>query len=83
MATAQAVVALGRAHQLSAYDAAYLELAVREALPVATLDQRLALRPRRRAPGSGRRWRDGSVALRGARHNLVIEANSDRTKSTH
>lgn len=41
MVTAQAVVALGRAHQLSAYDAAYLELAVREGLPVATLDQRL------------------------------------------
>ncbi|MGI9302103.1 MAG: type II toxin-antitoxin system VapC family toxin [Gammaproteobacteria bacterium] len=42
MATAPAVVALGREHQLSAYDAAYLELAVREAVPVATLDQRLA-----------------------------------------
>jgi len=32
---------LARAHLLSAYDAAYLELAMREALPLATLDQRL------------------------------------------
>ena len=34
-------MALARAHGLSAYDAAYLELAVREALPIATLDDRL------------------------------------------
>ena len=38
---AQAVIALGRAHGLSAYDAAYLELAVRLHLPIATLDERL------------------------------------------
>jgi predicted nucleic acid-binding protein len=34
-------MALARAHGLSAYDAAYLELAVREGLPIATLDDRL------------------------------------------
>jgi predicted nucleic acid-binding protein len=34
-------IALARAHGLSAYDAAYLELAIREALPIATLDDRL------------------------------------------
>jgi predicted nucleic acid-binding protein len=34
-------MALGRAHGLTAYDAAYLELAAREALPLATLDARL------------------------------------------
>jgi predicted nucleic acid-binding protein len=32
---------LARAHQLSAYDAAYLELALRRKLPLATLDVRL------------------------------------------
>ena len=32
---------LARAHQLSAYDAAYLELAMRRSLPLATLDERL------------------------------------------
>jgi predicted nucleic acid-binding protein len=32
---------LARAHNLSAYDAAYLELALRLALPIATLDARL------------------------------------------
>jgi predicted nucleic acid-binding protein len=32
---------LARAHQLSAYDAAYLELALRRGLPLATLDDRL------------------------------------------
>ncbi|MBI3618569.1 type II toxin-antitoxin system VapC family toxin [Candidatus Peregrinibacteria bacterium] len=36
------VVALARAHNLSSYDAAYLELALRRHLPLATLD----LRPR-------------------------------------
>jgi predicted nucleic acid-binding protein len=32
---------LARAHHLSAYDAAYLELALRRGLPLATLDDRL------------------------------------------
>lgn len=32
---------LARAHRLSAYDAAYLELAIRRGLPLATLDARL------------------------------------------
>lgn len=36
-----AVLALGRLHGLSAYDAAYLELAAREGLPLATRDARL------------------------------------------
>jgi predicted nucleic acid-binding protein len=36
-----AVLRLTRAHQLSVYDAAYLELAQREALPLATLDGQL------------------------------------------
>lgn len=34
---------LGRTHGLSAYDAAYLELAMREGLPLATLDSRLRI----------------------------------------
>jgi predicted nucleic acid-binding protein len=34
-------LALARAHGLSAYDAAYLELALRRGLPLATLDNRL------------------------------------------
>ena len=33
---------LARRHGLSVYDAAYLELAIRESLPLATLDQALA-----------------------------------------
>jgi predicted nucleic acid-binding protein len=37
-----AVMALARRHQLTVYDAAYLELALREAVPLATLDQALA-----------------------------------------
>lgn len=37
-----AVLALARAHRLSAYDAAYLELAQRAAAPLATLDAALA-----------------------------------------
>lgn len=32
---------LARAHKLSSYDAAYLELAIREGLPLATLDKEL------------------------------------------
>ena len=35
------VLALARAHGLSAYDAAYLELALRRGLPMATLDRGL------------------------------------------
>jgi predicted nucleic acid-binding protein len=35
------VFATARTHQLSAYDAVYLDLARRERLPLATLDQRL------------------------------------------
>lgn len=33
---------LGRAHQLTAYDATYLELALRKAAPLATFDRKLA-----------------------------------------
>jgi len=36
------VLSLARAQKLSAYDSAYLELALREGLPLATLDVRLA-----------------------------------------
>jgi predicted nucleic acid-binding protein len=35
------VLALARCHGLSAYDAAYLELAMRLAIPLATLDAKL------------------------------------------
>jgi predicted nucleic acid-binding protein len=35
------VLSLGRVHHLSAYDAAYLELALRRGLPLATLDDKL------------------------------------------
>ncbi|KUR75293.1 type II toxin-antitoxin system VapC family toxin [Novosphingobium sp. Fuku2-ISO-50] len=35
------LMALARAHQLTAYDAAYLELALRESVPLATLDDAL------------------------------------------
>lgn len=38
---AQQILPLARTYQLSAYDAAYLELAVREDLPLATLDDDL------------------------------------------
>ena len=34
-------LALARGHKLSAYDAAYLELAIRRRLPLATLDEPL------------------------------------------
>jgi predicted nucleic acid-binding protein len=37
------VLRLARAHRLSVYDASYLELALREAIPMATLDTELAL----------------------------------------
>jgi predicted nucleic acid-binding protein len=37
-----AVLRLARAHGLSVYDASYLELALREAIPMATLDGQLA-----------------------------------------
>jgi len=35
------IIALARAHKLTAYDAAYLELAIRRGLPLATLDKDL------------------------------------------
>jgi predicted nucleic acid-binding protein len=35
------VLGLARAHRLSAYDGAYLELALRRGLPLATLDEKL------------------------------------------
>jgi predicted nucleic acid-binding protein len=38
LAEGDAVLRLARTHRLSAYDAAYLELAQREGLPLATLD---------------------------------------------
>jgi predicted nucleic acid-binding protein len=44
-----AVLRLARTHRLSVYDAAYLELAQRESLPLATLDADL----RRAAAGEG------------------------------
>jgi predicted nucleic acid-binding protein len=40
-------LALARAHQLTIYDASYLELALRETLPLATLDKQLAMAARR------------------------------------
>jgi predicted nucleic acid-binding protein len=46
---AQQILPLARTHRLSAYDAAYLELAIRERLPLATLDDDL------RRAASGRR----------------------------
>ena len=52
---AQQILPLARRYYLSAYDAAYLELAIREGLPLATLDDDL----RRAAAGAG-------VALVGA-----------------
>jgi len=36
------LVALARSHKLSVYDAAYLSLAMREGIPLATLDRSLA-----------------------------------------
>jgi predicted nucleic acid-binding protein len=46
---AQRILSLARSYHLSAYDAAYLELAIREGLPLATLDEDL----RRAASGAG------------------------------
>jgi predicted nucleic acid-binding protein len=40
----QATLTIGIAHRLSAYDASYLELAMRRGIPIATQDERL-LRP--------------------------------------
>jgi predicted nucleic acid-binding protein len=37
----QATLTVGLAHRLSAYDASYLELAMRRGLPIATQDERL------------------------------------------
>jgi predicted nucleic acid-binding protein len=37
-----AVLKLARIHRLTVYDASYLELTLREALPMATLDAKLA-----------------------------------------
>ena len=37
----ETIVALARTHALSAYDACYLELAIRLSLPLATLDRSL------------------------------------------
>ena len=41
------LVTLARSHRLSVYDAAYLSLAMREGLPLATLDRALAEAARR------------------------------------
>jgi predicted nucleic acid-binding protein len=54
-----AILKLARAHRLSVYDAAYLELAQREGLPLATLDADL----RRAAASEGM-----AVVSSGARH---------------
>ena len=45
------VLRLARTHHLSVYDASYLELALREAIPLATLDAELTAAAR--AEGSG------------------------------
>jgi len=45
----QKILPLARAHRLSAYDAAYLDLAIRDGLPLATLDAGL----RAAAPAEG------------------------------
>ena len=36
------IVPLAKQHKLTVYDTAYLELALREAVPLATVDNRLA-----------------------------------------
>jgi predicted nucleic acid-binding protein len=62
-----AVLRLARTHRLSVYDAAYLELAQREGLPLATLDAHL----RRAAAEAGvpllSEGNPGEVALQGER----------------
>jgi predicted nucleic acid-binding protein len=35
------ILSMGRAHNLSSYDASYIELAMRQGLPIATLDRNL------------------------------------------
>jgi predicted nucleic acid-binding protein len=40
--TQQKILTLARNHQLTAYDAAYLELAIRKGAPLATFDKKLA-----------------------------------------
>ena len=44
--TVERILPLARAHRLTIYDAIYLELAERRALPLATLDQDLAIAAR-------------------------------------
>jgi predicted nucleic acid-binding protein len=39
--TMKDLLAIGREHQLSSYDSAYIELAMRQGLPIATLDRKL------------------------------------------
>ena len=41
--TMEKILAIGRSHQLSSYDSAYLELAMRHGIPIATLDSRLSI----------------------------------------
>ncbi len=41
-----AILALAREHKLTSYDASYLDLALREGLPLATRDQKLRLAAR-------------------------------------
>lgn len=48
---ATAVLTVAREHGLTAYDAAYLELAMRESIPVATNDQDLAKAAKRAGVG--------------------------------
>jgi predicted nucleic acid-binding protein len=45
--TMKDLLAIGRANSLSSYDAAYLELAMRQGLPIATLDNKLLEAARR------------------------------------
>lgn len=45
--SANELLALGRANDLSSYDASYLDVAMRHGLPIATLDRKLAEAARR------------------------------------